>query len=105
MFDVRFKGLRIEVTLAAGRESVSENIDLNDIAEILENGYDCGTGKRKEGTVERCLRRGNKVFKAVVVQTSVRYSDGFQEDVWRLIHVGKFTYSRKHKQKGDGNEA
>ena len=52
MFDVRYKGLRIEVTLAAGRESVSENIDLNDVVEILENGYDCGTGKRKEGTVE-----------------------------------------------------
>ena len=45
------------------------------------------------------------MFKAVVVQTSVRYPDGFQEDVWRLIHVGKFTYSRKHKQKGDENEA
>ncbi len=105
MFDIWYKGLRLEVTLAAGRESVSENIDLNDVIEILEAGYDCGTGKRKEGTVERCLRRGNKVFKAVVVQTSVRYPDGFQEAVWRLIHVGKFTYSKKHKQKGDENEA
>jgi hypothetical protein len=105
MFEVRYKDLRIEVTLAAGRESVSENIDLNDVVEILENGYDCGTGKRKEGRGERCFRRGNKVFKAVVVQTSVMYPDSFQEDVWRLIHVGKFTYSRKHKQKGDENEA
>ena len=59
MFDVRYKGLRIELTLAAGRESVSENIDLNDVVEILEDGYDCGTGKRKEGTVERCLIAGN----------------------------------------------
>ncbi|MBI2176159.1 hypothetical protein HYU40_02285 [Candidatus Woesearchaeota archaeon] len=105
MFDVRYKGLRIEVTLAAGRESVSENIDLNDVVEILEDGYDCGTGKRKEGIVEQCLRKGNKVLKAVVAQTSVRYPDGFQEDVWRLIHVGKFTYSKKHKRKGDENEA
>ena len=99
MFDVRYKGLRIEITLAACRESMSENIDLNDVVEILEDGYDCGTGKRKKGIVERCLRKGNKVFKAVVAQTSVRYLDGFQEDVWRLIHVGKFTYSRKHKRR------
>jgi len=51
MFDVRYKGLRIEITLAACRESMSENIDLNDVVEILEDGYDCGTGKMSEFSI------------------------------------------------------
>ncbi len=96
MFDVRYKGLRIEVTLSASRELLHEDLDLDDVAEILEQGYDCGTGKRKEGVIERCMVRGVKVIKVVVAKTSVVYPDGFQEEVWRLIHAGKFTHSAKH---------
>jgi hypothetical protein len=105
MFDVGYEGLRIEVTLSASRELLKENLDLNDVVEVLEDGYDCGTGKRREDTIERCIRKGNKVVKAVVVKTSVTYPDKFQESVWRLIHVGMFTYSKKHKPKGDEDEA
>jgi len=97
LFDVRYKGLRIEVTLSANTELLKLNLDLNDVVEVLEEGFDCGTGKRKEEIIERCIRKSNKVIKAVVARTGVRYSDGFQENVWRLIHVGKFTYSKKHK--------
>jgi hypothetical protein len=99
MLDVRFRGLRIEATLAATRELMIGAMDLSDVADILENGYDCGTGKRKEEIVERCVRKENKVTKVVAARTTVRYPDGFQETVWRIIHVGSFTYSKKHKVK------
>ncbi|MEK6837480.1 MAG: hypothetical protein AABX69_02410 [Nanoarchaeota archaeon] len=105
MFDVRYEGCRIEITLSASRELSKENFDLNDVVEVLEHGYDCGTGKRREDTIERCIRKGNKVIKIVVVKTSVTYPDKFQESVWRLIHVGKFTYSKKHKPRRDEDEA
>jgi hypothetical protein len=49
VFEVRYKGLRIEVTLAASTEILKENLDLHDIVEILNKGYPCGTGKRKQG--------------------------------------------------------
>lgn len=97
MIDIRFQNLRIEGTLAATRELIREGMDLSDVVDILENGYDCGTGKRKEEIIERCLRKGKKVTKVVIAQTTVRYPDGFQETVWRLIHVGTFTYAKKHK--------
>ena len=98
MFDIKYKGLRIEVTLAATRELLQENLDLNDVVDILEKGYDCATGKRKPGIIEKCVRKQNKITKVVIAKTSVRFPDGFQENVWRLIHLGTFTYSKKHKR-------
>ena len=47
MFDIRFKGLRIEPTLSASRELVKEKKDLYDVLEILEYGYESSTSKRK----------------------------------------------------------
>ncbi len=99
MFDVRYNGIRIEVTLSANTELLKLSLDLYDIVEVIEEGYDCGTGKRKRGIIERCVRKGNKVIKAVIAKTNVRYPDNFQEEIWRLIHVGEFTYSKKHKPK------
>jgi len=91
MFDINYKGLRIEPTLSATRELLKDRLDLYDVLEILENGYDCSCGRRKENIIERCIDRKNKTIKAVVAKTISRYPDGFQEEVWRLIHVGKFT--------------
>lgn len=102
MFDIRYKGLRIEVTLSASAELLKENLDLNDVVEILEEGYDCERSKRKENIIERCIKKGNKVVKVVVAKIWVRYPDNFQEYIWRLIHVGKFTYNpKKHRPKGE----
>jgi len=96
MWDIRFQGLRLEVTLAAARELLHEGLDLTDVVDILEQGHDCGTGRRSAEIRERCLRRGKRVWKAVVAETRVRHPDGESEKVWRLIHVGSFTYSRRH---------
>jgi hypothetical protein len=99
MLDIRFQGLRIEATLAATRELMKEAMDLYDVAAILQDGYDCGTGRRQEGIIERCVRKEHKVTKVVAARTSVRYPDGFQETVWRIIHIGSFSYAKKHKVK------
>ncbi|MCK4589598.1 MAG: hypothetical protein KAT77_04085 [Nanoarchaeota archaeon] len=91
MFNIEYQGLRIEPTLHATRELIKEGKDLYDVLKILLEGYDCGASKRKENIIERCLRKGDKEFKAVIAKTELSYPDGFQESVWRLIHFGKTT--------------
>jgi aryl-alcohol dehydrogenase-like predicted oxidoreductase len=87
MFDVRFKGLRIVVSDSAMRELFKEGKTLFDIADILENGYE-PKRKRAEGTIERWLDKGNKTFNAVVCKD---HNEMMKEDVFVLIHFGKFT--------------
>ena len=69
-------------------ELVKYEMDLDDVAEILNEGYDCSRSKRREGVLERCIDRGNKVIK-VVVQRGFIELDG--KECWELIHVGKFS--------------
>ena len=57
------------------------------VSEILEHGYDAPR-KRKAGTIERWMNKGNKIYNAVVVKN---YNEIMGEEVWVLIHFGKFT--------------
>ena len=99
MLDITYKGMRIEPTLSASRELVREGKDLYDVIEILEEGYDCSKSKRKKKITERCLRKGNKEYRAVLAETEVTYPDGYIENVLRLIHFGKSTYKKQRKRK------
>ena len=99
MLDITFNGMRIEPTLSASRELVREGKDLYDILSILEDGYDCSTSKRKKNIIEKCLRKGNKEYKAVLAETEVTYPDGYIEKVLRLIHFGKSTYNKKRRRR------
>ena len=99
MFDITYKSFRIEPTLSASRELMKEGKDLNDVLEILEEGYDCSASKRKSNIIEKCLKKGNKEYKAVVAQTEVTYPDNYTEKVWRLIHFGKITYKKQRRRK------
>lgn len=94
MLEIRYGGLRIEPTLAATRELLKHNKDLTDVLEILHEGYICGT-KRKPEIIEKCIRKGDKEFKAVVAKTLVTYPDNYKEYVWRLIHFGKVTFKKR----------
>lgn len=89
MFGARYKGLSIEVTRSACAEMLKENIDLYDVAEVLEKGFE--PSKRRADIVERCLVKGRKVVKAVVALNERRYPEGDTEKYWTLIHVGRFT--------------
>ena len=68
------------------RELMKEEKTLYDVVEILEKGYDAPR-KRKEGTIEKWLGKGNKTFNAVVVQD---YNEIMKEACWVLVHFGKF---------------
>ncbi|MBW2977139.1 hypothetical protein KY347_06880 [Candidatus Woesearchaeota archaeon] len=87
MLNVEYKGLRIAVSSAAMRELLKEEKTLLDVAEILERGYD-SPRKRKKGTIERWMDKGNKTFNAVIAKD---YDEIMKEDCWVLIHFGKFT--------------
>jgi len=86
MFSEKYGGLRIVVSDSAMRELMKEEKTLYDVAEILEEGYEAPR-KRKAGTIEKWLDRGNKTFNAVIVKD---YNEIMKEDVWVLIHFGKF---------------
>lgn len=63
-----------------------EKLDLDDVVEILESGFDCPSGKRKKGIVEKCVHKKDKIIKVVVEDI---------EDYWLLRHVGSFKIARK----------
>jgi hypothetical protein len=87
MFGEKYNGLRIIVSDSAMRELMKEEKTLYDVVEILEQGYDAPR-KRKEGTIEKWMDKGNKTFNAVIVQD---YNELMKEDCWVLIHFGKFS--------------
>lgn len=58
-----------------------------DVVEVLTEGEDAPR-TRKSGTVEKWLHKGLKTYNAVVVED---YDEIMKEDIWVLIHLGKFT--------------
>ncbi|MBU2638841.1 MAG: hypothetical protein KJ955_07750 [Nanoarchaeota archaeon] len=86
------KGKPIVPTKEAATEIMQCGLDMDDIAEILEKGFDCSTSRRKKGTFEQGLRKGSKLIKAVAVE---------KECMFLLIHVGKISFPKgltKHKE-------
>ena len=98
MFNVRYKGLKIEPTLSASRELMKEGKDLYDVLEILEKGYENSASRRKQNIIEKSIKKGNKEYKAVIAETIVKYPDNFSEEVWRLIHFGKTAYKKERRK-------
>ena len=84
---MRYKGLRIAVSVSAMNELMKYGMTLHDVAEILENGSDAPR-KRKPDTIERWLNKGRKTFNAVIAKN---YDNILKEECWILIHVGIFT--------------
>jgi len=82
----KYQNKRINVTKNASEEMWHLKKDLWDILDILENGYDCSTSKRKANVSEKCIKKGKEVFKAVVADCG---------SYFLLIHFGKFTYKRR----------
>lgn len=72
-------------------ELIKYGMDLDDVVEVLKEGYDCSRSKRRKGVLEKCINRRNKTVK-VVVQRGFIELDG--QECWELIHVGKFTRRR-----------
>lgn len=94
MFESKYQGLPIiTVQTRRGQKNVLNELtkygmDLDDVANILREGYDCSRSKRRKGVLERCVDKGNKTIK-VVVQRGFIELDG--KECWEVIHVGKFS--------------
>ncbi|MCS4540845.1 MAG: hypothetical protein HY929_00755 [Euryarchaeota archaeon] len=56
---------------SAAEELLRQGLDLNDIKEILERGFDCARSKRKAGTLEKCIIVGDWLRKAVVIEKAL----------------------------------
>lgn len=94
LYEPTYQGLPI-ITVQTRRgqknvldELVKYGMDLDDVAEILNEGYDCARSKRRKGVLERCIDKGKKTIK-VVVQRGFIELDG--KECWELIYVGKFS--------------
>ncbi|PIN87321.1 hypothetical protein COV19_00370 [Candidatus Woesearchaeota archaeon CG10_big_fil_rev_8_21_14_0_10_44_13] len=83
----RYKGLKIVPSISAMRDLMKHGKTLADAAEILENGHDAPR-KRKKGVIERWADSGKKTFNAVA---AMDYNEQAKEEVWVLVHFGKFT--------------
>ena len=91
MLHPSFKGLPIVPSRTAMNEMTRLGMDEWDILQMLEEGYNCYASKRKEGTLEKCINKGNKTIKAVVVRS---HNWSLDCDVWVITHVGKFSKRR-----------
>ena|SRR3990172_5537179 len=71
------------------QELVELGMDLWDVVEILEGGFDCPRSRRRGGVYERCVKRGRKTVK-VVVEAGEEILPGERMPIWVLRHVGEF---------------
>lgn len=91
MFAPAWKGRPIRIfRRAVMQELVEQGMDLWDVVEILEEGFDCGRSPRRKGIVERCVRSGKKIIK-VVVEEGEEIVGERRVAIWVLRHAGKFS--------------
>lgn len=100
LFEPTYQGLPIiPVQTRRGQKNVIDELakhgmDLDDVAGILNEGYDCSRSKRRKGVLEKCIDRGNKTIKVVVQQGYIEFEG---KECWELIHVGIFTKRQRQK--------
>ena len=82
-----YKGKPILPTKTALNELSEINVNLYEIHEILEKGFE--VRKRAKNITERGIQRGNKVINVVEVDLGNYY---------KLIHAGEFILSKKFKK-------
>lgn len=86
MFYLRYKGLRLIPSKSAGIELIKYGLMVEDCKDILERGYE--PRKRGKDTIEKWFDKGNKTYNVVVVKS---YNYLYNEEVYLIKHVGKFT--------------
>ena len=85
--DFTYKGKPIMPTKTVMDELSEIDLDLYEVPEILEKGFELR--KRKKNVIERAIKRGNKIINVVAVDIGNYY---------KLIHAGKFTLTKKFKK-------
>ncbi len=87
MFDLRYNGLRLIPSKAASAELLKHGLMLQDCLEILKHGYDAPRERAKDSQ-EKWLDKGNKTYNVVIVKS---FNWMYNEEVWLITHLGKFT--------------
>jgi len=72
---------------------LEEDIDLYKAQNILEEGFDCPTGKRAGNVFERCIETKGRILKVVAVDVGEHYL---------ITHVGSFKASKRKIRKLKG---
>ncbi len=88
-----FEGRPLIPTKDAQREMDEIGLNLWQVKEILDQGYDCSRSKRAKNIVEKCLYRKNKEIRivAALVEWQEKQMDAQSASVrsfWRIIHAG-----------------
>ena len=84
-----WKAKQLMPTRRALDEMFYTGIDMYNVIDILENGFDCARSRRRGWISEKCVQKGKKIVKVVVVDAG---------DYYKLIHVGKFSLTHKFKK-------
>ena len=85
--DFTYKGKPILPTKTALNELSEIDVNLYEVPEILEKGFEIR--KRKKNVIERAVKRENRIINVVVVDLG---------NYCKLIHAGEFTITRKFKK-------
>lgn len=64
-------------------------LDMYKAIDILNNGFKCSRSRRSKNIIEKCIQKGSKIIKIVLVN---------KQDFYLLIHVGVFTISKKFRK-------
>ncbi len=99
MFEVTFEGLLLVPSASAYKELEDLVLDLNDVKKVLEQGFDCNKGNRKNSILERCLRIKNKVLRVVVVKDFNKF---FKSDVWVIVHISMHSWKKEFREISSG---
>lgn len=79
-----YRNKPLQLTRSATLELIQLALDIDDVVDILEFGQ--SVKKRKHRTIEKWLPEGKHIYNVVIVDVG---------DVWRVIHVGRFTKTKK----------
>jgi hypothetical protein len=84
-FGVKWRGKFLRPSKHAFKEMDDLGMDLYDVRDVLDYGYDCSKGRRAKGTIERCIRKHKKIIRVVVVES---YAYDINDSIWLIKHVG-----------------
>lgn len=84
---LRYLGLKLIPTKSAKDELFKYRLTLQNCKAILESGYNTQR-KRSTNTIEKWYNKGKKTYNIVILKDTNYF---LNEDVWLIIHIGRFT--------------
>jgi len=89
-----WKGKIITSSRRGYHDLAALGMDLWDVIEILKDGFDCSSSKRKKGTMEKCAIRGNHLIRVVLKEQDFIYENNSETSLV-LVHAGKEAFKQE----------